>query len=88
MTASILWITDDQHHAGCFGHAERVDSFVENIDIFPTLCDLFGLEIPCQVQGESYADVLRFSYCHGSGNYGELYDLLTDPSGSPSLDVA
>ncbi len=43
---------------------ERIESFVENIDIFPMVCDLLGAETPCQVQGQSYASVLNFS---GSG---------------------
>ncbi len=52
---------------GHFG-PERVDSLVENIDIFPTLCNLLGAEIPPSVQGDSYADVLRFS----SGGAGPI----------------
>lgn len=45
---------------------ERIESFVENIDLFPTVCDLVGAATPCQVQGESYEEVLRFS-CSGPG---------------------
>ncbi|MCF7838250.1 MAG: sulfatase-like hydrolase/transferase [Candidatus Marinimicrobia bacterium] len=45
---------------GTFG-PERVHSLVENIDLFPTVCDLLGLEVPHTVQGESFADVLRYS---------------------------
>jgi len=45
---------------GHFGR-ERITSFIENVDLFPTLCDLLGLEIPSPVQGESYANVLRAS---------------------------
>jgi len=95
---------------GHFG-AERIDALIENIDLFPTFCDLVGAETPYQVQGESYADILRYSgsgpgpvphakeiaffdnssvkgvrtrryrmaYCHGTENWGELYDLQMDP---------
>lgn len=45
---------------GRFG-SERIHSFVENVDIFPTLCDLLDLPTPPQVQGDSFADVLRYS---------------------------
>lgn len=45
---------------GRFG-PERIDSFVENIDIFPTLCELVGAAVPCSVQGASYAEALRYS---------------------------
>ena len=45
---------------GHFG-PERIDSFIENTDLFPTVCDLLDTEIPCQVQGDSYAGILRFS---------------------------
>lgn len=50
-------------HRGTFG-PDRVHSLVENIDIFPTICDLLGLEIPHTVQGQSFARLLQYS---GSG---------------------
>jgi len=40
---------------------ELVQSFTTNLDIFPTVCDLVGLEPPLQTQGNSVADILRFS---------------------------
>lgn len=33
------------------GHGRVVESFTENVDVFPTLCDLMGLEIPSQCDG-------------------------------------
>lgn len=51
------------YHRGTFGQ-ERVHSLVENIDIFPTVCEMLGLEIPHTVQGQSFSSVLKYS---GSG---------------------
>jgi len=45
---------------GHFGH-QSTYSLVENIDIFPTLCELIDLPIPPQVQGESYGSYLKHS---------------------------
>ncbi len=33
------------------GHGRVVESFTENVDIFPTLCDLMGIETPAQCDG-------------------------------------
>ena len=37
----------------------RSNSFVEFIDIYPTLCDLAGIEIPNHVDGKSFVEVLK-----------------------------
>jgi len=50
---------------GQFGR-EVVRGLVENVDFFPTVCDLVGVEPPASVQGESYAHALRMS----AGNCG------------------
>jgi arylsulfatase A-like enzyme len=33
------------------GHGSRVESFTENVDVMPTLCEAMGLEIPAQCDG-------------------------------------
>jgi iduronate 2-sulfatase len=37
----------------------RTDSIVELVDLYPTLSDLAGLDVPKQVQGESLLPILR-----------------------------
>lgn len=41
------------------------DKIVESVDIFPTLCELAGLEIPDSVQGLSFMPILQDSSCPG-----------------------
>ncbi|MCM8532800.1 MAG: sulfatase [Lentisphaeraceae bacterium] len=36
-------------------------SFIETVDIFPTLCELAGLDKPLQLQGKSFFDVIKNS---------------------------
>jgi len=51
--------------AGQFGR-EVVNGMVENVDFFPTVCELLGLDVPAWVQGDSYAHALRMSAaCRG-----------------------
>ena len=38
---------------------QRIRDIVEFVDIYPTLCDLAGIERPAQLQGDSLAGVLR-----------------------------
>ena len=45
--------------AGGSGVGERCDSLVELIDLYPTVCDLLGLETPDHVQGHSLVPVLE-----------------------------
>lgn len=37
----------------------KTDAFVEFVDIYPTLCELAGLELPGHLQGTSYAPVIK-----------------------------
>lgn len=39
--------------------ARQTDAMATNIDIYPTLCELAGVEAPDVVQGESFAPLLR-----------------------------
>ena len=41
------------------GSGPRNSSLVQPVDFFPTLCDLIGLETPAQVQGQSFAHLVR-----------------------------
>jgi len=41
--------------------AGRTDAFTELLDIYPTLADLAGLSVPDEVQGKSFAAVLKDS---------------------------
>lgn len=40
------------------GH-QRVDQFVSSIDVFPTVCDYYGLEINNEINGLSLMDAIR-----------------------------
>ncbi|MBT4138755.1 MAG: sulfatase [Candidatus Latescibacteria bacterium] len=37
---------------------QHIDSLVQPVDLFPTLCDLAGLNVPGGLQGNSFADIL------------------------------
>jgi arylsulfatase A-like enzyme len=39
--------------------SNKTKSFSEHLDIFPTLCDLAGIEIPKQLQGKSLKPVMK-----------------------------
>ena len=39
--------------------AGESDSLIQSVDLFPTLCELAGLEVPESVQGQSFAAVLE-----------------------------
>jgi len=43
---------------GCASAGHVVESFSENVDLFPTLCDLLGQEIPLQCDGRSLVPLL------------------------------
>ncbi|HAV14522.1 MAG TPA: sulfatase [Opitutae bacterium] len=45
-------------------HTGHTDAMVESIDIFPTLCELAGLEVPAQLQGASLVPVLENTNAH------------------------
>lgn len=50
---------------------ERNDAYVYLYDIFPTLCEKLGIEIPSSVDGKSFASLL--DGCHGDSFRDELY---------------
>ncbi len=45
----ILGIVRDPHRPA--GHGRVVDSFTENVDVFPTLCEVIGVPVPAQCDG-------------------------------------
>ena len=48
------------HYPGMKREDSNTDAIVETIDIFPTLCDLTGLEIPKFAQGVSLKKILEY----------------------------
>jgi arylsulfatase A-like enzyme len=58
---------ESSYHIGCIvrapqlsdAHGLVVDEFTENIDIFPTLCELMGAAIPAQCDGMSLSSFLH-----------------------------
>ena len=53
----ILGIVRDPRHPGV--HGTVVDEFTENIDIFPTVCDAIGIDVPAQCDGLPLTPFLR-----------------------------
>jgi iduronate 2-sulfatase len=47
------------HYPGMINKGSKTDALVETLDIFPTLCDLTGIEIPEFVQGVSLKEILE-----------------------------
>jgi iduronate 2-sulfatase len=47
------------HYPGMMNKGSNTNALVETIDIFPTLCDLTGVEIPEFVQGVSLKEILE-----------------------------
>lgn len=47
------------HMPGQFRPAERADEMVEEIDVFPTLCDMLDISCPKAVQGRSLLPILE-----------------------------
>jgi arylsulfatase A-like enzyme len=45
----VLGIVRDPRHPA--GHGQVVDSFTENVDVMPTLCEAMGIEVPAQCDG-------------------------------------
>ncbi|MCU1394213.1 MAG: sulfatase [Ilumatobacteraceae bacterium] len=54
---AILGIVRDPRHAAA--HGTVVGEFTENIDIFPTLCDAMGIDVPVQCDGLPLTPFLR-----------------------------
>lgn len=56
---------------------KKIDSYVYLLDIFPTLCDLFGFEIPESVEGKSFAPMFQDpSYTTRDSLYFVYNDLM------------
>lgn len=53
----ILGIVRDPRHPETFGTTVR--DFTENVDLFPTLCEAMGLEVPLQCDGVPLTPLLR-----------------------------
>ena len=65
----LLFSIPDEKNAG-----SRCNTVVEFVDIYPTLCDLAGLQKPTHLQGESLASVVkRKSRASVSGNAFHVY---------------
>ena len=45
----IIGIVRDPHHPDA--HGTVVDAFTENVDLFPTICDFIGADVPVQCDG-------------------------------------
>ncbi len=48
------------HYPGMKSKGSNTDAIVETLDIFPTLCDLTGVEIPKFTQGVSLKEILEY----------------------------
>ncbi len=54
-------------------NGKHTDALVQSVDIFPTLCELTGVEIPSTVQGKSFKSViLNPSLEHNSETYARF----------------
>jgi arylsulfatase A-like enzyme len=53
----ILGIVRDPRHPEA--HGTVVDRFTENVDVFPTLCEAMGVEVPAQVDGLPWTPFLE-----------------------------
>lgn len=49
-------VRDPRHRAA---HGSTVDAFTENVDLFPTICEALGLEVPIQCDGLPLGTFLR-----------------------------
>jgi len=53
----VLAVARDPRHRSA--HGSTVTHFTENVDVFPTLCDVLGIEIPAQCDGLPLTPFLR-----------------------------
>jgi iduronate 2-sulfatase len=53
------------HYPGMNTKGSSTDAIVETLDIFPTLCDLAGVEVPEFTQGVSLKDILQYPNASG-----------------------
>ena len=45
--------------AATAGHGTTIEMFTENVDVFPTLCDVMGIDVPAQCDGLPLTPFLR-----------------------------
>ncbi len=65
------------HYPGIKRKGAKTDAIVETLDIFPTLCDLTGVEIPKFVQGVSLNGILEYPNMIGHSAVAYKKDVLT-----------
>jgi len=46
------------------GHINMTDTLIEEVDLMPTLLELVGAEVPYEVQGESFTEIIRGAKSH------------------------
>lgn len=57
-----------------YGSGQRVNSLVEMVDIYPTLCELAGLELPTHLQGKSLVPTMEDpNTTHKKAIYGRYH---------------
>lgn len=57
-----------------YGAGQRVNSLVEMVDIYPTLCELAGLELPTHLQGKSLVPTMEDpNTTHKKAIYGRYH---------------
>ena len=57
-----------------YGSGQRVNSLVELVDIYPTLCELAGLELPTHLQGKSLVPTMEDpNTTHKKAIYGRYH---------------
>ncbi len=79
----IKFPTNGSGNAGACGGGEQFDSFVESVDIMPTLLDICGLPIPAGVDGKSVLPYIRGeSAIHKTHVYAQYFagGLQTQPA--------
>ncbi len=65
------------HYPGIENKGVQTNSMVATIDIFPTLCDLTGIEIPGFTQGESLVPILKRPDTRGHNAFGYFRNAKT-----------
>jgi arylsulfatase A-like enzyme len=66
LLGKLAWFEESYHILGIVrhplhpqAHGTVVDSFTENVDLFPTICDVLGIEVPVQCDGLPLTPFLR-----------------------------
>ncbi|WP_341225411.1 sulfatase [uncultured Arcticibacterium sp.] len=58
------------HYPGMKTKNQKTNAIVETLDIFPTLCDLAGVQIPSFTQGQSLKPIIEKPKSEGHAAYG------------------